>query len=194
MNKIIILLTFFILKNEIFLQAQPEALKIGDMAPLFETKNHNGQLIKLDLLLQNGPVVLFFYRGSWCPYCNRQMSDLQDSVHLITAKGATVLAVSPETNESMSKIIEKSKADFTFISDSGYKIMDAYKVSFKLDEGTVKKYKFFGLNIEKANGNEDDILPVPATYVIGTDGTIKYVFFNTDYKKRASVNEILNHL
>lgn len=183
-----ILLTSF-MQNE-----EQQGLKTGDKAPQFEAKSHSGETIKLSSLLEKGAVVLFFYRGAWCPYCKRQMSELQDSVQLLTTKGTTVLAISPETNESMTKMIEKAKANFTFISDSGYKIMDAYKVSFKLDKGTVKKYKLFGLNIEKANGNEDDILPVPATYVIGNDGIIKYVFFNTDYKKRASVKEILTYL
>lgn len=178
-----------------FIQStEPQGLKIGDKAPLFEAKSHSGEAIKLYSLLEKGPVVLFFYRGAWCPYCNKQISELQDSLKYIYEKGASVIAVTPEINTSISKTMEKTHATFPIIHDEEYKIMNAYKVSFKVDEGTIKKYKFFGLDVEKANGNEDDILPVPATYIIGKDGTIKYAFFNTDYKKRASVKEILTHL
>ena len=184
----LIVMTSFINKQD------TQGLKTGDKAPLFEAKSHSGDTIKLSSVLENGPVVLFFYRGAWCPYCNRQISELQDSLKYIYEKGASVIAVTPEIDTSISKTIGKTHAVFPIIHDEKYKIMNDYNVSFKVDNGTVTKYKLWGINLEKANGNEDNILPVPATYVIGKDGIIKYAFFNTDYKKRASVKDILSHL
>lgn len=173
---------------------EPESLKVGEKAPDFNAIDHSGNRVVLDSMLKKGPVVLFFYRGSWCPYCNRQIAELQDSLHLITEKGAAVLAISPETNESMNNIISKSKAKFTFISDTSYAIMNAYKVSFKVDEKILTRYKLAGIDIEKSNGNNDHILPVPATYIIGTDKLIKFAYFNTDYKKRVNIKQLLTAL
>ena len=174
--------------------AQPAALAIGAKAPLFKAKAHSGDIIDLRESLKKGPVVLFFYRGSWCPYCNRQMAELQDSLKYITGKGASVIGVTPETNESMNKIIVKSGASFPLVHDEGYKIMNSYGVSFKMDTATITKYKKYDIFVDKANGNNDYTLPVPATYVIGKDGRIKYVHFDTDYRKRATVGEILKYL
>jgi peroxiredoxin len=171
-----------------------EGLKVGDKAPIFKVKSHDGKMIDLEASLKKGPVVLFFYRGSWCPYCNKQMAELQDSISFITGKGATIIGITPETNESMNKIVEKSHASFPLAHDEGYKIMDEYKVSYRVDKETIDKQHQYGVKLEVSNGNEDYILPVPATYVIGKDGIIKFVYFNIDYKHRASVKEIVNHI
>lgn len=192
-SRIIIIITIFSVFGFTLVQEQ-QALKVGEKAPSFSAIDHSGNNIVLDSLLKKGPVVLFFYRGSWCPYCNRQMAELQDSLHFITDKGASVIAVSPETNKSMEKIIKKSGASFTFISDTIYTIMNAYNVSFKVEDATLKKYKLVGIDIEESNGNSDHILPVPATYVIGKDGSIKLSYFNKDYKKRVSIKQIITAL
>lgn len=173
--------------------AQQE-LKVGELAPKFESVSHDGELIDLDSLLKKGPVVLFFYRGSWCPFCNKQMSELQDSLYLLKEKSAIVLAISPETDQSMNKIIDKTDAEFIFMSDTTYKIMNDYHVSFVLDESTRKKYKLFGLDVEEANGNDQFILAVPATYIIGKDGKIVFSYFEVNYKKRVSVKKLLSIL
>lgn len=180
--------------NFTFPEHEATPLKVGEMAPLINAIDHSGTPVHLDSLLKNGPLVVFFYRGSWCPYCNKQMSELQDSLYLLKEKNATVLAISPETNKSMNKIINKSEAEFIFVSDTTYAIMNAYKVSFKVDDKTLIKYKSFGINIEKSNGNNDNILPVPATYVIGKDGIIKLAYFDTNYKKRVTIKQVLTAL
>lgn len=174
--------------------AQPKGLSVGDIAPDFKATSQDGSLISLKKELKNGPVVLFFYRGSWCPYCNKQMAQLQDSLKFIKAKGASIIGVTPETNESMKKILKNSAASFPLISDTGTEIMNLYDVSFKLDAPTVERYKKYNIDLTAANGNSENKLPVPATYIIGVDGKIKFVYFNTDYKMRASVAEIISHL
>lgn len=172
----------------------PEGLKVGDMAPVFSAKDQDGKTINLKEALKKGPVVMLFYRGQWCPYCNKQMSRFSDSLPMLTAKGASILAVAPETAENIRKTIEKTKATFSVIEDKGMEIMKMYKVNFAVDEKTIEKYKGYGIDFDNANGNNGANLPVPATYIIGKDGKIKYVFFNADYRKRASVAEVLNNL
>jgi peroxiredoxin len=196
MKKVISFLLAIVLVSSLFAQtaAKPEGLKVGDMAPDFTATNQAGKSIQFKKLLTKGDVVLVFYRGQWCPYCNKQLSKINDSLAAITAKGATVLAITPETEENVAKTVTKTKASFDVLSDKGLAIMNSYKVSFAVDEKTIEKYKGYGIDFEKANGANGANLPVPATYIIGKDGKIKYVFFNTDYSKRASVKDILDNL
>lgn len=172
----------------------PEGLKAGDSAPGFTANDQYGKTISLGEALKSGPVVLLFYRGEWCPYCNKQLARFADSLQFIKDKKATVMAITAETAENISRSIEKSKASFSVIEDAGLKIMRSYQVNFAVDEKTISKYKGYGIDFDKANGINGANLPVPATYIIGTDGKVKYAFFNTDYRKRASVKEILENL
>lgn len=199
MNRLFILisalsLTFYAMSQDIVTEEHPQGLGVGDVAPGFELLDQSGDTLSLEKLLKNGKVVLSFYRGAWCPYCNRQMAELQDSLQLILDKGATIIAVSPEVPESSGKIIEKTGATFSVVHDKGYAVMKKYKTAFVVDETTVRRYDKKGLDLKGANGNTDYILPVPATYIIGQNGNIEYVYFNTDYRKRATVKEIVRHL
>ncbi|MBA3286324.1 MAG: AhpC/TSA family protein [Nitrosopumilus sp.] len=169
-------------------------LKVGDKAPEFHTNSHKNTTVDLAEMLKKGKVVIVFYRGAWCPYCNKHMSHLQDSLSLILDKGASVIAISPEVESSIDKTISKTKASFEIVHDSAYAIMKKYGVAFKLSESTVKKYKLFGIDLEEANGNKDNILPVPATIIINQDGTISYIHFDENYKNRLPVKQIINHL
>lgn len=198
MKKTILLFTFLLSTISIALAQNetiyPDGLKVGDMAPDFSAKDQNGRTISLKQSLKKGSVVIFFYRGQWCPYCNKQLSQFSDSLLLLTANGASVIAIAPETAENVKKTIEKTKATFPVLEDIGLAIMKMYKVNFSVDEKTIVKYKGYGIDFDNANGSNGANLPVPATYIIGKDGKIKYVFFNTDYRKRASVMDILNNL
>jgi len=124
------------------------------------------------------------------------MSELQDSLQLITEKGTTVLAITPEVPESIDKMEEESNASFSIIHDGNYELMKRYKTAFIIDDKLMEKYRNIGVDVkvQKANQNENYILPVPATYVISKDGLIDYAYFNTNYKERASVKEILRQL
>ena len=167
-------------------------LKTGDAAPMFTAKDSNGNTIDLkSALKKNKAVLLLFYRGQWCPYCNKHIQQLQDSLSLLTAKNVMVIAVTPETGEAINKTIEKTHASFAMVHDEGYKIMKDYQVNFVMDEPTVTKYKKYGIDLAANNGNSDNVLPVPATYLIDRSGKIKFVHFDKDYRKRASVKDIL---
>ncbi len=167
-------------------------LKTGDMAPKFTAVDNTGKVLSLKSLLKSHKaVVLFFYRGQWCPYCNKQIKELQDSLQLLTGKGAYVVGVTPETSENINKTIDKTHASFSIIQDKGYTIMKAYQVNYTVDAELLGKLKNYGVDLEKNNGNTDHVLPVPATYVIDQSGKIIYVHFDKDYTKRASVNSIM---
>ena len=172
----------------------PEGLKVGDIAPNFKAVDNSNKPYSLKKELKKGEVVVIFYRGQWCPYCNKQLSQLNDSLSLITAKGATVVAISPETTENVAKTIGKTKATFPVISDKDLSILKAYKVNYAVEGKMLDMYKKYKIDLTQANGNNGAVLPVPATYIIGKNGIIKYVFFNPDYKVRASVQDILTHL
>ena len=194
MKKILALLFAAIMVNVAAAQEAPEGLFIGSKAPDFKAKDQNGNEVRLKELLKKGKVVLVFYRGQWCPYCNRELSRLQDSIQLIKDKGATVVAVSPEKQERIAATVEKTKAEFPVLYDEGLKIMKAYDVEFEVPENTITRYKNADIDIEKNNGTNGKYLPVPAVYIIDKESTVTYRFFDADYKKRPWVKDLLNNL
>lgn len=194
MKKTFLLFALLLSAQFLFAQEAPEGLFLNSKAPDFRAKDQNGNDVRLKDLLKKGKVVLVFYRGEWCPYCNKNLQRLNDSLQLIRDKGATVVAVSPETTESIMKTVEKTKAGFTIIHDENLKIMKAYEVEFEVPENTLKRYRNGGIKLDEVNGKNGNFLPVPATYIIDKEGNITYRFFNSDYKKRPSVKEILDNL
>jgi peroxiredoxin len=170
-------------------------LKEGAVAPGFSAKDNAGKTLDLETLLKSHKaVVLFFYRGQWCPYCNKQISQLQDSLQLLTNKGAYVVGVTPETGENIKQTINKTHASFSIIQDHDYQIMKAYDVNYTVNDETLSQLKKYGIDLEKNNGNKDHVLPVPATYVINPSGKIIYVHFDKDYTRRPSVSSLLKVL
>lgn len=189
-NLLTIILTFSILS--VFAQDRPVALKVGDKAPDFTAKDHAGNMISLKKMTEKRKVVVMFYRGTWCPYCNKYMSQIEQALPEFSAKNATVIAITPETDESISKAIEKTKATFSVIYDKDRSIMKDWKVAYSMSDELKTKYKGYGMDLEKQQG--DWMLPVPATYVVGRDGKIEFVHFDENYQKRAEIPEILKVL
>lgn len=189
-NLLTIILTFSILS--IFAQDRPLALKVGDKAPDFTAKDQAGNMISLKKMTEKRKVVVMFYRGAWCPYCNKYMSQIEQALPDFSAKNATVIAITPETDESISKAIEKTKATFSVIYDKDRSIMQDWKVAYSMSDELKTKYKGYGMDLEKQQG--DWMLPVPATYVVGRDGKIEFVHFDENYQKRAEISEILKVL
>ena len=195
MHKIIFLLLLVFVNIILLSQEKPEGLFINSKAPDFKAADQYDKEIRLKDVLRDSLVVLIFYRGQWCPYCNKQLKKLEDSLQLIKSKGAILIAVTPEKPEYISKTIEKTKASYHLLYDKDMKIMKAYGVSFQVDDKSVSRYKNADIDLLNASGQRDKaFLPVPATYIISKEGTILYRYFDTDYKKRPSVQEILNNL
>lgn len=187
--------SFLLLSFFAFAQEKPEGLFINSKAPDFKAKDQSGVDINLKDLRKKGPIVLFFYRGNWDPYCNKELTRLQDSLHLVIEKGAQLIAVTPEASEGINKTIEKTKAMFSIVHDEEMKIAKGYKVAYEVDERTAGRYKSFGTDLLAINQQKLKAwLPVPAVYVINKEGTVTYRYFNEDYKKRPWVKDILAEL
>ena len=177
-------------------QEKPEGLFINSKAPDFKAKDQNGNEIVLKDLRKKGPVVIIFYRGYWCPYCNKELQRLQDSLELIKQKGAVVLAITPEKQDGIGKTIEKTGASYSIITDEDMKIMRAYSVAYQVDGKTVSRYKVANIDLAANNGQQPGAiyLPVPAVYIVNKDGEISYRYFNVDYKNQAPIKDIIDNL
>ena len=170
-------------------------LKKGAYAPEFAAVDNAGREIDLKHILKSHKtVVLFFYRGQWCPFCNRYVQRIQDSLQLLVDKGAYVIGVTPETAANITKTVEKTHASFSIIQDKGYRIMEDYQVNYIVADTMVSKLRRYGVDIEANNGNKDHVLPVPATYVIDQTGKITFVHFDKDYTHRPSISALLEKI
>jgi peroxiredoxin len=195
MKKIHLLLLFVFASIIVSAQKKPEGLFINAKAPDFTALDQNGNSIRLKDLTKKGKVVIMFYRGYWCPYCSKQLKGLEDSLQLIRDKGAQLIAITPETIEGIDKTIEKTKSSFPILSDVGLKIMKAYDVNFEVDDRTVGRYKNASIDLLENNGKLNGAnLPVPAVYILDKRGVVIYRYFDSDYKKRPSVKELLDNL
>ncbi|WP_448698644.1 redoxin domain-containing protein [Mucilaginibacter sp. AW1-3] len=167
-------------------------LKAGDKAPQFSGVDNNDKKLNLKSLLKDhNTLVVFFYRGQWDTYCIKQVKNIQDSLNLITGKGARVIAVTPETDLGVITTISKTGASFSIIHDIQYKIMKAFGVNLTVDDATLALMKKYRIDMDVNNGNNDHVLPVPATFIIDKKLKIKNVFFDPNYKHRASVQQIV---
>lgn len=175
-----------------------ESLKgaqVGDTVINFHAIDQDSNLFSLKEALKEGPVVIMFYRGQWCPVCNRHMKKVQDSLALINKKGARLIAVSPEKPEFLQKSAKKSGAKFTLLYDSAYQIGLQFDVIFQPDQRTRNKYnRRLDAQLDQAHTDDTERLPIPATFIINKEGVIVWRHFNPDYKIRASVSQILEHL
>lgn len=169
------------------------ALKAGDKAPDFTLRDHAGNPARLADLLAQGPVVLTWYRGVWCPYCNIQLRAYQESLPEITALGARLVAISPELADNSITTREKNQLEFTVLSDTGSAVARAYGVSYRLPDSLIEAFNG-RLDIPAQNGDDSWELPLGATYVIAPDGTIAYAFLSADYRERAEPQAIIEAL
>jgi peroxiredoxin len=170
------------------------AIKTGDRAPGFDLPNAHGETVSSRELLARGPVVLSFYRGDWCPYCNLELKALQERVAEIEALGASLVAVSPQTRDATTDTATRNRLTFEVLSDSGNTVAKAFGLDFELAEELRPIYKNWGADLEKLNGDPPFSLPMAATYVIGRDGTIIESFVDTDYTERMEPQAIIDAL
>lgn len=170
-------------------------LKVGDTAPDFTLGNANGKPINLYSKLKEGPVVLIFYRGAWCPYCNIQLHALHESLPAFKKHGAQLVAVTPQTPDKSLGQVNKDKYPFEILSDLEYEVAKIYRLYFEVPLELHEFYKKkFGLDIEVYNGKGRLGLPVPGTFVINTDGKVIAVHADLDYKQRMEPQAILQAL
>lgn len=169
----------------------PTGLKAGDQVPDFKATDNHGNEIHLYEILKEKPVVLFFYRGNWCPVCNNYMVQFQESVGRIIERGAQVIAVAPESPDNVTLMVQEKGLSFPVISDKGYTIIDKFKVGYYLTDDVLKKIQTaLKINLAEHNNATEAKLPVPATFIISQQGKVVKAFFNADQKIRASVEQI----
>ncbi|MBN2662008.1 MAG: AhpC/TSA family protein [Bacteroidales bacterium] len=171
-----------------------QQLPNGSVAPNFKAVDVNGDTVELYKIIKHQIVVLTFYRGQWCPYCNKYLSNLQDSLSEITSLNAVLIAVSPENNENINLTIYKTGANFILIYDENHKIMDDYQVTWNLSAFKNAMYKMGGVNINEASGNDDRALPITATYIIDTKRKIYSGYYDDDFRVRMTAAEIIKTL
>jgi len=167
------------------------ALKPGDKCPDFTLPNVHGLDVTLKHLLKHGPVVLVFYRGGWCPYCNLTLRALQQSLGEISEAGAQLVAVSPQKPDQSLSTVEKDQLSFEVLSDRHNNVAKSFGLVFKLSSDLISLYGELGIDLKMANGDEHNELPLAATYIVWTDGIIAHAFVDVDYKHRMEPNEIV---
>jgi peroxiredoxin len=173
----------------------PHGLKAGDKAPDFMGYDQSGKQVELKKLLEQGPLILFFYRGKWCSVCSKYLNNYQDSLKIITDQGFNVVAITPESIENVEQTVKLHNLTFRVIYDCQEKIMKDYDVMFSVTKAYQDKIlSSLAIDIAKNNGRDAARLPVPATYVINREGIIVAVQFDPDYKNRASVKWMLKNL
>ncbi|WP_339710267.1 peroxiredoxin-like family protein [uncultured Kriegella sp.] len=183
-----------IIKAKAFQQGE-NAIKIGKKAPDFVLPNPEGKAISLSTLLDKGPLVITFYRGSWCPYCNLQLRALQARLSDIHALGATLVAISPEVPDGSLTKNEISKMEFIVLSDQDAKVASRYGVAWEVPEFLMEHMRVDrNLDLKKINNGNASILPIPATFVLGNDGIVKWSYVNVDYRQRSEPDEIVEAL
>jgi len=166
-------------------------LQVGDVAPDFVLPDALGNAVALADLRAQGPVVLAFYRGAWCPYCNLEVQLLQQALPDIQALGATLVAISPQTPDNSLSLAEKHGLAFPVLSDAGNAVARRFGLVFTVPEALHAVYDKLGIDIPAHNGDGSFELPVPGTYVVGRDGTIAFAYANVDYTRRVAVGDIL---
>lgn len=170
------------------------AKKAGERAPDFTLPDALGHPVTLSELLARGPVVVTFYRGAWCPYCNMQLRAYQQILPQIAERGATLVAISAQTPDNSLSMIEKAELTFPVLSDKSNLVARHYGLVFAYAEHLRDFYKKIGVDLPAFNGDESWELPVPGTFVVAQDGIIRLAYANANWTHRLEPGALLDAL
>jgi peroxiredoxin len=172
--------------------AAGRALKAGDRAPDFILRDAENRDVSSRTLLDKGPLVVTFYRGVWCPYCNMDLQALQDALPALGELGAQLVAISPQTPSNSRKSQRDNKITFPILSDPGNEVAALFGLRFRLPDNLIQLYRdTFKNDLSQINGDSSWTLPMPARYVMGHAGLIAYAEVNPDYTRRPDPQELL---
>ncbi len=171
--------------------AARRALKVGDTVPAFKLNDAEGRPVPSTDLLAQGPLVVSFYRGVWCPYCNMELQALQAALPAYRTAGAQLVAISPQTAPNSRKSQRENKLDFPILSDPGNRVAKSFGLRFALPDYLVELYKRLKNDLPAINGDPSWTLPMPGRFVIGSDGRVRYADLNPDYTHRPEPEELL---
>jgi len=196
MIKIILITLFqFLFIAKAVSQIDNNFLKIGENAPKIVGVDQFNLEIDSDKILKDKKILVLFYRGNWCPYCKKHLASLQENLDKFTEKGVQVIVVTPEKVAKVKETAKKWKSTFSIIHDSENKIMNDYKVAFDVNKENIPNYfEFILKRVREYNEEDNNVLPVPATYLIDKNDKISYVHYNPDYSKRSDFTKILDRL
>lgn len=173
---------------------EEKSIKLGEIMPEFLLPNVKNEIINSNEILKNGKMIIAFYRGSWCPYCNLQLKTLQDYLPKIKDKKATLVAISPQSPDSSLTVVEKHNLTFEVLTDTDNLFAKQLGISFELQDFVLPYYQALGIDLMHFNKNNDNSLPVPAVFVIDQNGKIIYKFVDANYMNRIDIDELLQTL
>ena len=173
---------------------EEKSIKLGEIMPEFLLPNVKNEIINSKEILKNGKMIIAFYRGSWCPYCNLQLKTLQDYLPKIKDKKATLVAISPQSPDSSLTVVEKHNLTFEVLTDTDNLFAKQLGISFELQDFVLPYYQALGIDLMHFNKNNDNSLPVPAVFVIDQNGKIIYKFVDGNYMNRIVIDELLQTL
>lgn len=174
--------------------AVKNALNVGAKIPNFELSDSTGKTVSSKDLLKDGNLVIVFYRGAWCPFCNTYLRSLQKRLTDIAAAGGKIVAISVENPDASMAVAKKNEVGFTVLSDPKLETARKFGIVYQLPAETDEKYKTYGIDLAKRNAMDKPELPLSATYVVNKKGKIVYAFLEADYKKRAEPDVIIAEL
>jgi len=171
------------------------AIEVGEKAPYFELPNSLGSSVSLSNLLNKGPLVITFYRGSWCPYCNLQLRALQSRLTEINALGATLIAISPEVPDGSMTKSEITSLGFEVLSDQDAKVASQFGIAWEIPAFLLEHMRVDrNLDLKKINNGNGNIVSIPSTFSLGGDGVVKWSYVNVDYRIRTEPGDVIDAL
>ena len=168
-----------------------QPLMIGMKAPDFTVRDVENQVFEFKANAQAKPVVLTFFRGGWCPYCNLHLSEMRPAEEQLKDMGFNIWFISIDKPELLLESLDDPSIGYTIYSDSSLEATRAFGLAFRVDDELNERYLGYGIDLEKASGENHHVLPAPATYIIGADGTINFAYISPDYKVRLHPDVLL---
>ncbi|MCL8535523.1 AhpC/TSA family protein [Chryseobacterium gallinarum] len=173
---------------------EENSIRLGDQIPEFSLPNALGKIISSEEILKDGKIILAFYRGSWCPYCNLELKFLQDNLSQIKDKGARLIAISPQSPDHSLSMAEKNNLEFDVLTDIDNSFAQKLGIAFQLQDFVLPYYNALGIHLSDYNKNNDNSLPVPAVFVVDENKVIIYKFLDVNYMNRVDVEDLIKAL
>nr|WP_294786048.1 peroxiredoxin-like family protein [uncultured Flavobacterium sp.] len=171
---------------------EKKSLNSGDKIPDFSLPNASNKIITSKDILKNGKMIIAFYRGSWCPYCNLELRALQENLSKITAQKTTLVAISPQSPDNSLTLIEKHNLQFEVLTDAQNTYAKQLGISFQLQDFVLPHYQTLGINLSEFNQDQENTLPIPAVFVVNESGIIVYKFLDVNYMNRVDIDELID--
>lgn len=173
---------------------EEKSIKIGETMPNFSLKNAKNEIVNSFDILKNGKMIIAFYRGSWCPYCNLELKALQEKISELKEKKVTLIAISPQSPDNSLTVIEKHHLTFEVLTDKDNVFAKQLGIVFELQDFVLPYYQALGIELSNFNENDDNSLPIPAVFVVNESSKIIYKFADANYMNRIDIDELLKTL